>query len=342
MSHFTVLVIGDDVTDQLAPFHEYESTGRQDEFVIEVDVTDEVVAHFNEARDLVRLADGTYLSRYSAALYTGEPKHRHGDKTFVLPPGAEERADVPAEEARSHGIGPLTLDDAARDYYGENVVIRDGAYFKLTNPQAKWDWWQVGGRWTGSLKLKPGRPGVVGKPGLGADPCPPGYADSARKGDVDFDQLRNDAEVKARALWNDTRRITGGLGWDSWDDTLTRYCGPEDDQGERDRSHLETAQREYRDQPGVALLKASGLSVYSWEIDDDLALDCEVYVKRRRDLACVQHAFIRDKTWVEQGEMGWFGVSHDDVSASQWAKRFNEMLDGLPDDTLLTVVDCHI
>ena len=33
MSHFTVLVIGENIDQQLAPFHEFECTGTNDEFV---------------------------------------------------------------------------------------------------------------------------------------------------------------------------------------------------------------------------------------------------------------------------------------------------------------------
>ena len=40
--------------------------------------------------------------------------------------------------------------------------------------------------------------------------------------------------------------------------------------------------------------------------------------------------------------MGWFGMSHNEVSEDEWLAKFNQMIDELPDDTLLTVVDCHI
>lgn len=42
MSHFAVLVIGDDVAKQLQPYHEYECTGVKDKYVIEVDKTKKV------------------------------------------------------------------------------------------------------------------------------------------------------------------------------------------------------------------------------------------------------------------------------------------------------------
>lgn len=141
MSHFTVLVIGANPEQQLQPFHEYESTGIEDEFVKDIDITDEARAAFVE----------------------------HGE------------ADQPFEQF-------------AEDWYGYEPRA-DGKVIKRTNPNSKWDWYQIGGRWSGLLKLKPGANGVVGERGLmgshfaeGAD-----RADQAIKGDVDFEGMRDEA-----------------------------------------------------------------------------------------------------------------------------------------------------
>lgn len=60
MSHFSVLIIGADHAKQLQPFQEFECTGTNDEFVQDIDNTDEERAEFQTAtRKFVRLADGT-------------------------------------------------------------------------------------------------------------------------------------------------------------------------------------------------------------------------------------------------------------------------------------------
>lgn len=342
MSHFSVLVIGPDHEAQLAPYHEYECTGRDDEYVIDVDVTDKVAEEFDKSVKAVKLADGAWLSRWDDRLYTKQPSdemgRRLGRKAFDLPLGAVE-IELSGNDARGVGLGYATMDDAARGYYGSDVRIRDGQYFNHTNPNKRWDWYQVGGRWTGSLLLLPKARGIVGRPGLMTSDAAPGYADQAMKGDIDFTQMRNDAEVKARVLWEDTRRITGGSAWETWDDTLIRFCGPEE---KRDRSKIDLAREEYHSQPALELLKASGKEVYSWEVDDHLTLDMDKYLERGRQRACAHFAFVRDGKWTERGKMGWFGMSSDEVSDGQWLRMFNDMLDEIPDDTLLTVVDCHI
>ena len=331
MSHYAVLVIGPDPERQLAPYHEYECTGIDDEYVIDVDITDKVLAMFNTDVAVVILADGSVKSRWDDCFYTGTPDddlgRRLGSKEFVLPTGAR-TADIPADEARKHGQGYATVAECAEEAF--NVKEIDGRFYRHTNPNARWDWYQVGGRWTGTLKLKPGARGIIGRPGLMTSNAPPGYADQALKGDVDWSQMRNDADVKARALWKLCRETTGGMAWESWDDTRIRY------------PNIEDARREYHAQPAIELLRASGKDAFKWEVDDDLALDEEAYIQRRRDQACSFFAFVRDGEWTERGKMGWFGTASDEISKPQWNSMFNAMLDALPDDMLVTLVDCHI
>lgn len=42
MSHFSVLVIGNDVEKQLQPYHEFECTGTDDEYIVELEQIDEL------------------------------------------------------------------------------------------------------------------------------------------------------------------------------------------------------------------------------------------------------------------------------------------------------------
>lgn len=122
MSHFTVLVIGDNVERQLAPYHEFECTGTDDEFVVEVDDTAEVRSEFEDRDE----AEQTFLE--FAQDWTERP---------ILKPG-DERSD-------EHKYGFIQVSDD-----GEVTTIR------RTNPNAEWDWWVVGGRWNGFLPTKSG------------------------------------------------------------------------------------------------------------------------------------------------------------------------------------------
>lgn len=372
MSHFAVLVIGNDVDTQMAPYHEFECTGRADEYVIDVDQTAEIYAEF-ESDTVTRYKDtngvlhiphedefyrvpteaeqaiigplgglgcGQGLSWHSKDWGDGR-----GYKTRVhyMPEGWTE-TEIPRKQVE-------TFEEYVEDYHGKKIIAHeqqpdleeehkygyaqlgaDGKVAKIidrTNPNKKWDWYVIGGGWTGAFKLKPGKIGQAGKRGLMTERCPAGYADRAFKGDIDFEAMRNDAIIKARAKWKTCREITGGMSWDSWDDMMLRYPDREE------------ARREYHDQPAVTMLRESKNRNFMF-IDDDLALEEETYITRQADSSCTHYAFVRDSQWTERGKMGWFGMSSDEISEPQWNSLFNRMLMDLPDDTLLTVVDCHI
>lgn len=111
MSHFCVAVITADgteysVAEALQPFHEYECTGRKDEYVIPVDVHDELVSDYA----------------------------KHGATEANLEAFAKRWKDFDSERR------------------GKWWDLIDGRYHALTNPNAKWDWWMIGGRFYNGLE----------------------------------------------------------------------------------------------------------------------------------------------------------------------------------------------
>ena len=55
------------------------------------------------------------------------------------------------------------------------------------------------------------------------------------------------------------------------------------------------------------------------------------------------YAFVTpDGEWVERGEMGWFGISSNEMNEDEWDAKFREYLKTLDKDIVLTLVDCHI
>lgn len=123
MSHFTVLVPAEDRDEldrMLLPYHEYECTGIEEytEWVIEhpADVAEE------HAREFV---NNKYVQE--------NPKMKEKYEQYL------EDGDI--ESIFSDWEG--TEKDA------------DGNFGRRTNPNAHWDWWSVGGRWTGLLRLIP-------------------------------------------------------------------------------------------------------------------------------------------------------------------------------------------
>ena len=53
-------------------------------------------------------------------------------------------------------------------------------------------------------------------------------------------------------------------------------------------------------------------------------------------------AFVKEGQWYERGRMGWWACVSNEKDRDEWNRQFNKMMDELPANTLLTLVDCHI
>jgi len=65
-------------------------------------------------------------------------------------------------------------------------------------------------------------------------------------------------------------------------------------------------------------------------------------VQSARLQALAPFAYVYEGVWHERGDMGWWGIVIDEKDPDAWATEFNAFFDSLPDDTMVTVVDCHI
>jgi hypothetical protein len=295
MSHFSVLVIGDDVEGQLAPYHEFECTGINDEYVEDVDITEELLSKIDQGESLL-----------GALEYYGI-----------------EGGQVASEDE---------VDRNGTHMYGFAVVQDDKLVRAVnrTNPRKKWDWYQIGGRWTGYFKLKQGAHGVVGEPGLMTSPANPGYADQAQKCDIDFEAMREEYVAKRLEEYRKFHDVVAGRPAPIWDEVRERH-GAE---------NLNAARAEYNNHPVMKDLRqadfwfADGIEPYLVSEDEHL--------RKARARAISTFAVVKDGHWYQKGKMGWWGMVSNEKDQDAWNEEFNRLLDDLPDNTLLTVVDCHI
>lgn len=188
-----------------------------------------------------------------------------------------------------------SLEDYADDYHGYYKLEDKDEWGYWTNTNSKWDWYEIGGRWTGFFKVKdnPKYPDDIqlGCPGLMTEQAEKGYADSLRKCDIDFEGMRlNKIESLSKTWETIQEKINNGKNH--------VYALYNIDKNETKESYIN---------------KNNGIYTYS---------------------------VIKDGKWLSKGEMGWFGMSTD--NDDNWIENFEKMLESLPDDTLLTVVDCHI
>lgn len=307
MSHFSVLVIGENPEAQLAPYHEFECTGVSDQYVKDVDITEEIRELMTKPRGYGERKDEPY-DLIGALGY-------HGLDDKVV----EDESDVDREDAHKFGF----------------AVVRKNELIKAinrTNPDKKWDWYSLGGRYTGRLNLKGGNDGRVGRPGLLTDAAKAGCVDQARKGAIDFDRMRSEAADKARVTYRRFYALIEGLEFPkTWDRVRAEHDG-----------NIDAARKAYAEQPAMAWIRED--DEFRW--DDDVAVEygCteDQYAELAANRAVSAFAVVKDGKWYERGEIGWFACVRDENDERAWHQEMAKFLIEADDNTLISIYDCHI
>lgn len=151
------------------------------------------------------------LARYDEGIQT-EPYKVHTTVPWFAD-DAHKGAGVLAADL--HGL-VAWYDHTYPDEKGNWAIDDDGLYKMSTyNPASKWDWYVIGGRWGGFLKMKPGCTGELGKRLAFDEPPAAGGADIALAGDVDWaamialDPEARTYAVVAEGAW----KAEGEMGW---------------------------------------------------------------------------------------------------------------------------------
>ena len=293
MSHFTVLVAGpkteDELEQALLPYHEFECTGIE-QYLQRVDITEEVKEYYE------KYGEGKSFEEFVEDDY--------GYETYN------------------------TIEDAenGNSKYGFILKNEDGSYavYRNTNPNKKWDWWVVGGRWNSLLLGKDGK-----------------RHDQLRKGDIDIEtmsktQIENDLK-DYRLFHTEAKEFFG----ESYEQNISTFKKWKD---VIESNEPKEARVFYHDQPLMSIKKHLHKKYpdagWNWcEIEDYLRTEEQVIA----DAAAQSKkffAYLIDGKWCERGEMGWFAcVSNED---EDWNNTAIKLFDDIPDDTVVTVIDCHI
>lgn len=178
------------------------------------------------------------------------------------------------------------------------------------NKNAKWDWWVVGGRWSGFFKIKDGE-----------------NSNTALKKDIDIEGMKYAAKQDAEKDYDNIMAIVGDLSdFKAWEAIKAEIID------------LDEARTEYQGQRAVAVFR----SVYPFSMLDDYAIPRDDFVRGKVESTIVPFAVLKDGQWHERGLMGWWGCVSDEKNQSEWNGEFHKLFSDLPEDALLTVVDCHI
>lgn len=277
MSHFTVMVFGSDPESQLRPFQENNMNTCSQEFLEFEDKEDELRDEYqNKGTGRVIMPDGRKLLpcddtfRVPGQFGYGTGCHKVPEEFKV--------EEVPFKESYS------SLEQFAEEWHG--FEVRDpktGRFGYWKNPNAKWDWYELGGRWVEYFHLK-GQEGLVAQ---------------AKKGDIDIEYMKTKARKAAEERYQRVLSAFPGNGIPeikTWKEFLVDV--------ELGVLTIDDARKSYHSQAPLQMLKTVGIfaSLDEYQIPED------EFVQQALDSVIVPHALIKDGKWYERGEMGVVGM----------------------------------
>ena len=283
MSHFTVAVFTDDAKGEdfetaLAPFHEFECTGLDDQYVQDMDVTEDARSEFEGRRNDDPKTFLEFVQDY------------YGYKSVLAGEGPD------FEDTHKYGF--IQLDPLG----GVAKVIN------RTNPNAKWDWYVLGGRWQGMLRVKDGATPMIGRPGVFGDmDDAANAADSCLVKDLDFEGMRQKVVDERRARWEE-----------NWPELKAKIDKANDDELEKVLNHAK----------------------WIWGYDGSATV--EEFVAKASPFGT--YAVLKDGEWYEKGEMSWWCMASNEKDEDAWQAEFDKLLqEAANSDTMrISIVDCHI
>jgi hypothetical protein len=240
-----------------------------------------------------------------------------------------ESATPDYEEAHSHG------------YFVTNEAGEVTKVIRRYNPAGYWDWYEVGGRWSGELRVLDPSEAVAAQDHWTGEAPEDGY-DICRRGNLDVQHMRQTCSGRRREWINE---IAGkaGVGLEVVEAMLHLHRGihakwlelPEP--RPRGREYDEWLAGSVPD--GETLGKVVTASFNTPELKDGQSL--EEFINDVFPLAT--HAVIREGKWIQASRMGMFASQHDEtMSAETWSATMWKMVEELPEDHWVTIVDCHV
>lgn len=229
-------------------------------------------------------------------------------------------------------------------YYDSEL---DRAYAMTTyNPESKWDWWQVGGRWKNYFHAKQGvdRSALIGG-GVDADSrWELGFkCDGGPVGLLDFEAMRAEKEAEAHAQYDAWERVSAEQAHHGKPVTWEHFYS----QVQAGDLTIDQARARYNAQP---ILKPLGEALYGEDARfrgvplEDFQVDRATYAETARVEAVPPYAILTaEGEWQAPGKMGWFGMSSETPDSKRTFKELaNTYLAQLDPEQIVVLCDLHI
>lgn len=281
MSHFCVLVLGDNVDELLAPYDE------------SITVAPRVIGEVSQEKK------DTFVECYSVC----NPQRGFGCTSLLQ---EQENKD-------------LSFDELYKKYgkrWNDNFWVKqEDKWVEIStyNPDSKWVWYQIGGRYAGSLLLKEG---IEKKEN-------PNF--SYGWGEEEIEKVINEPRVDSALMseidWNKLH-----LNQEEYDKAIRFW-------------EIKVEGKEPITEEDKEAIKGDW---YKTEYYVDKYKNKETYAKAMSSFTV--WAILDRSGWKEIGEMGWFGMSSEtnDEGLKWELTMYDKFIKDLPPNTRLTIVDCYI
>lgn len=335
-------------------------------------VLDNVMARWDENREVEPYRDyETDAPQDATAVwYIRSQAEHHRNGTGVLPyepdmlgwssassklTPDEQRAKF-AEAAKIEATFPevITWEFAARftnehyNYEPDNPsylhLDEDGRAYTLStlNPERKWDYWRIGGRWRNYFVAREAVPNLIRSERSWDSPAEGPVVDRLRVdggpiGSLDFDVMRDEWAATQLARFDRWREIVAEHGEPpAWRDLMGLR-----DLGEMD---MDTARRTYNTHPAIVEARNADISGWGEGPEEEFGTTREEFERLARLAAVPSYALVTlDGEWMAPGQMGWFGMSSDEAGEREaYRIEANRYLESLDPSVLLVVLDLHI
>lgn len=288
------------------------------------DKTEEIVAAYGKTVDCIRLPEGRVVCADDYRL-------RH---QFVIKDGIVYEQNVgplhhDKRTKRAKRMKPLpnypvsslyqSLSEFADKWYGVRYYEKENGYGYYYNPDAFYDWYNIGGRWPDLFLVKDDCTeysiGEYSWAFYGEEfPAPEGYkwVCAARKKDIDWQAIKD---------WHLKRAISR---FESLEKLFLTGERDENIRGEVTEEGIMFYNR---------LLYSKGETV-------------EEYLKRHNQIPTSHYpvcfyGFLGEDGWHTEADI-ILGPNKNPDDVSLWKERLDNFLDSIPDDTVLIGVDCHM
>lgn len=191
------------------------------------------------------------------------------------------------------------------------------------NPNSKWDWWQVGGRWTGFFTEGDEDPYDPALDPRNYEPCPI-------------------CDQTGKRYWRE-RVLDGG---EADDQPLARVASTADEHGERVMLEPASADDPLAVERPCNACDGTGQRLsFSFAPFDGDVVPARRWAEKVMQGHCIPFAVVTpDGEWHERGEMGCFGIVRNEKLRDEWEEEVREIASQVAgrDDLLAVAVDLHI